>query len=333
MNPLVSFVIPVLNGERYLARCLGAIREVKASEGSVQVLVMDNGSRDRTLAIAGEFHAQIHVIPGVTVGELRNRGAALAQGAYLAFVDCDVAVAPEWLERGLGRLADTTVAAVGAFLDTPPGGTWVQGAWGLHRRYRHRERRAHAVPWLGAANLLVRRVDFQTIGGFDASLPTTEDVDLCYRLGRRGSIVCDPAMKAIHWGEDEDIRTLWRKEVWRTSGNLRGLLAHGVRRGELPSFAYPAYVAVCILMLAFGLVRDLWTQRIGATPWLLLLLVAPAAALAGRTAWVTRKPSAMPALFALYFVYGMARAYTLLKELGGIPGRWHRCRKRSEISC
>lgn len=333
MNPLVSFVIPVLNGERHLGKCLEAIRDLKGVGGRVQVLVMDNGSSDRSVAIASEFRAEVHVTPDVVVGELRNRGAALAQGEYLAFVDGDVSVGPEWVERGLARLADGGAVAVGAFLEVPQQGTWVQKAWGLHRRYRHREETVHPVPWLGAANLLMRRTDFQAAGGFDAALRTTEDVDLCYRLGQRGAILCDPAMKAVHWGEDEDLSTLWRKEVWRASGNLRSLLTQGLRRGEWPSFAYPAYMAVCVLLLALGLAHDLWTRRLAATPWLLVMLMAPAAVLAGRTAWGAGRPSALPALFALYFVYGLARAYALVRGICGLFGRAHAWRKRSEISC
>ena len=50
-QPFVSFIIPVLNGERDIARCLLSIRNQKFLEGTCEVLIMDNGSTDQSLEI------------------------------------------------------------------------------------------------------------------------------------------------------------------------------------------------------------------------------------------------------------------------------------------
>ena len=86
---------------------------------------------------------------------------------------------------------------------------------------------------------IVRRNEFLTSGGFAEDLETAEDVDLCYRLGQQGTILYNPSMEAVHWGEDPDLATFWSKEVWRGKGSLKGIFAHGMRWDELPSIGYP----------------------------------------------------------------------------------------------
>jgi glycosyltransferase involved in cell wall biosynthesis len=69
---------------------------------------MDNGSTDRTHQIMRDLGFTFQVIPKVNVSTLRNRGATLAQGDYLAFVDSDVELTPRWLHNGLALLTSPT---------------------------------------------------------------------------------------------------------------------------------------------------------------------------------------------------------------------------------
>lgn len=95
--PLVSFVIPVLNGANDIARCVRSIRQQDVPPEDYEVVVMDNGSTDQTHQILRDLACPFQVVPKVNVSTLRNRGAALARGRYLAFVDADVALGPTWL--------------------------------------------------------------------------------------------------------------------------------------------------------------------------------------------------------------------------------------------
>src|SRR5574341_1403823 len=124
---------------------------------------------------------------------------------------------------------------------------------------------------------------------FNEQLETTEDVDLCYRIGRRGTILWNPAMEAVHWGEARDIRTFWRKESWRSISNLRGVLSHGLRWDELPSLGYPLYILSCALLFSLSGVFDLWHQQLRLAPLSLVLPGLPALALAADTARRARR--------------------------------------------
>jgi glycosyltransferase involved in cell wall biosynthesis len=311
--PLVSFIIPVLNGERDIARCLSSIRHQKVPAETYEVLIIDNGSTDQTLRIVHDLGFDRQVVPNVHVSALRNRGVAMAKGDYIAFVDADVELTPDWLQNGLVVFEDQRVVANGCFPGVPPDATWVQRAWDAHQCRYNQTTLPWPVPWLPSMNLMVRRDDFLAVSGFNEHLETAEDVDLCYRLGQRGTILCNPAMKAIHWGEARDLWTFWRKEIWRGVGNLRGLWSHGLRWDELPSLGYPLYVLIYALFFMLAGIVNLWHGRVTLSLISDIPLVLPALLLACNTARLVRRPFLIPQLCLLYLVYGLARAYAIVK--------------------
>jgi GT2 family glycosyltransferase len=312
-QPRVSFIIPVLNGERDIRRCLLSISNQIFSPEEYEILVVDNGSTDETHQIVRDSGVTLQVIPGISVAALRNRGAKIARGYYLAFIDADVEIMPHWLQHGLAIFESRSAVAAGCFPRAPRPSTWVQEAWEAHQCGRHDANSRRPVGWLPSMNLLVRRDMFVKVGGFNERLETAEDVDLCYRLGQLGSILCVPAMEAIHWGEARDLKMFWRKEVWRGKANLKGVFSHGLRWDELPSLGYPIYILCLLVVLTFSCILDLWNQRFVLTLFSVGPLTLPALLLATATMLRARRPLAFPGLFLLYFIYGLARAYSILK--------------------
>ena len=313
IRPLVSFVIPVYNDEKNISRCLQSIKNQVFPTHDIELVILDNGSTDRTPMILEEMGTPFHVVPNVHVSGLRNYGASLAHGEYLAFVDSDVELVPQWLSKGLEAFRRSDVVANGCFPNIPKESTWVQRTWDIHQRGRHLLSGPSPVSWLPSMNLVVRRQVFWDVGGFNEALETAEDVDLCYRLGKRGVILCNPAMEAIHWGEARDLATFWKKEVWRGLGNMAGVKSHGWRRDEVPSLLYPLYMIVCS---ASAVVSWLILWLLGQWWWIPLSLGAmglPAAVLSMRTARQANKYIAVPSLFLLYLTYGLARAYSVGK--------------------
>lgn len=313
IQPLVSFIVPVLNGERDIARCLSSIRNQKFSSEACEVLILDNGSTDHTHQVMHDLGWTFQVIPEIGVSALRNRGAAAAQGKYLAFVDADVEITPCWLRHGLVVLEDKQVVANGCFPGIPQDATWVQRTWDIHQRGYSKCGNLISVPWLPSMNLIVRRDAFLAVGGFNEALETAEDVDLCYRLGKLGMILNNPAMEAIHWGEARDLRTFWRKEVWRGMGNLKGIFSHGLRWDEIPSLGYPLYMMCCVVWFIMGIGADLWFEQLFFVPLSLVFLGLPAWFLALHKACQAERPAAILRLFILYFTYGFARAFSIIK--------------------
>ena len=196
--PLVSFVIPVLNDARRLRLCLETIACNHYPADRVEVVVVDNGSVDGSAAIAMNAGATVLERPGLRVGDLRNDGARAARGDILAFVDADHEIDPDWISSAVLALREPSVAAVGAPYHAPENGTWVQHAYDA---LRGRLPGRREVEWLGSGNLAVWQQAFDTHEGFDTTLETCEDVDLCRRLWQSGREVWYlPFMEGCHLG-------------------------------------------------------------------------------------------------------------------------------------
>ncbi len=95
---LISVVIPVFNGERFLATAIQSVLD--QTYRPVEVLVVDDGSTDGSAAVARSFEGvrvieQAHAGPGTA----RNRGVAVATGELLAFLDADDLMLADKLER------------------------------------------------------------------------------------------------------------------------------------------------------------------------------------------------------------------------------------------
>ena len=159
----LSIIIPAHDEERYLPACLDSIAENTPEDVSVECVVVDNGSTDRTAEIAREKGAIVLHSDAPTIAAVRNEGARASSGRFLAFLDADCTVEDGWAEAIQRTLLLEGVVAVGNYPHVPPSGTtWVQRTWSYLLRVRERRERAH---WLPSANFAVRREAFERIGG------------------------------------------------------------------------------------------------------------------------------------------------------------------------
>ena len=101
---MISIIVPIYNAERYLEACLDSL--LSQSEKELQILLVDDGSTDGSLAIAKEYAAKdtrVEVFHQSNAGQsaARNVGLQHAKGEFIAFVDADDKIAEDWCERHL----------------------------------------------------------------------------------------------------------------------------------------------------------------------------------------------------------------------------------------
>ena len=106
-TPKISIIIPVYNVERYLPRCLDSV--LAQTFADFELLLIDDGSPDRSPAICDQYAAkdpriQVFHKPNGGVSSARNLGIDHAQGSFIAFIDADDYIEPNFLEEMLNAM-------------------------------------------------------------------------------------------------------------------------------------------------------------------------------------------------------------------------------------
>jgi glycosyltransferase involved in cell wall biosynthesis len=187
----VSAVIPVFNGDAYVAE---AIKSVLAqTQSPVECIVVDDGSTDSTAEVVTGFGGAVKYVRqsrhGVSVA--RNRGAEIAQGQLVAFLDHDDTWLPAKLERQVSALAeqDATMALCAMEVINSSG-----TVLGTKRLVARDDLATGMLTFDGTQTVscsstgIVHRERFLAMGGFDPELSTSADWDLLLRTLLSGSI-------------------------------------------------------------------------------------------------------------------------------------------------
>ena len=213
----VSVIVPTRNVEGTIRLCLQSLL-AESPDNDVEIIVVDNGSKDATVEIVRGFPVTLIEVPSAFVSRSRNIGAAAARKDILAFVDSDCTVLPGWVDAIRDSFRELDVGAAGArhlLRDNP---TWVERAWYQRRNWQTSDT-IRDVDYVPAGNLAVRRDIFASLGGFDESLETGEDPDLCKRIATRGlRIIENPGMRCVHLGEPQSLSEVFRRERWHGRG-------------------------------------------------------------------------------------------------------------------
>jgi len=185
MGPGVSVVIPARNEEDFIAATLDAV--FAQDPPPDEVIVVDNGSTDRTAEIARQKGARVVQEPEKGVHRARQAGLLAARYPVVAQTDADTRVEPGWLREIKAAFADPRVTATYGpveLYDAPLLDRW------LARYLFPAFLRLSAIlgqPNLNGANHAVRRDAALAVGGYDR--PYAEDVHLGIKLKKAGGRV------------------------------------------------------------------------------------------------------------------------------------------------
>ncbi len=211
---MVSIVIPTFNESKYIEKCLQSINS--QSYTNFEIILVDNGSTDATVKIAQQYVDKIVESPEGNIAELRNKGAAVAKGEILGFIDADCLAHPNWLNNMLMTMKGKT-AVCGCYCTPPDEANWVEKAW-----YSIKPRGIRKVNFLGTANLFFLRSVFTQLGGFDTCLSTGEDYDICQRAKSMGyAVISNDKIKVIHLRGPKSLIKRFQKEIWYGHEMLR----------------------------------------------------------------------------------------------------------------
>jgi hypothetical protein len=168
--PLVSVIIPVYNGERFLKDAVESVLAQKYP--SLEIIIVDDGSTDGTDAIARALPCDVRYFKQGNSGPAaaRNRAIRDTAGEFVAFLDVD----DLWPEHTLSMLVDELAARPD--LDVVHGYAQLLEYEPVSDSYEFRGNPQEAFAWYIGAALYRKRV-FGTVGLFDPTLTFGEDVD------------------------------------------------------------------------------------------------------------------------------------------------------------
>jgi len=187
----VTVIIPAYNAERTLGL---ALESVQKQGVDCQIIVVDDGSRDRTADIARSFSPGVCVLTGPNQGPsgARNKGLEIAGGSWVVFLDADDALEDHTLSQRLETAGSSAADVVICDWEEESIGT--NGAVAARRRRFDWDAFAHdaelataTVAWAQLGAMMFRTGLLKKIGGFKTHLRVAEDARLIFDCVRAGA--------------------------------------------------------------------------------------------------------------------------------------------------
>ena len=215
-TPFVSVIIPVLNGERTIRECLVSLLEMDYPAELREILVVDNGSSDRTADIVNTYPVRYLVERRRGAPSARNKGIEASKGGILAFTDADCIVSRGWLRSLVQAFGEPDVGGVaGEIVAYPPRTPAERYA----ARIRHLSPQQYLsrplLPFAVFANLSFRRDVFDRIGLLDNALRQGESTDFCTRFFREAGMKLRYAPKAVVFHRHRVTAREFFRQQWR----------------------------------------------------------------------------------------------------------------------
>jgi glycosyltransferase involved in cell wall biosynthesis len=219
-SPYFSIVIPAYNEADHIKSCLQSIFNSDYESTRYEVIVVDNGSQDRTFEIALNLkNVRVFQLQEGHVGAVRNYGAAQALGRILIFIDADCLIDRDWLNRAEKLIKDRPECAYGGGAKLPDNATWIETSWLLHNKGQP------SLPkhLIGASMMLSKEL-FLKIDGFDESVSSGEDTDLHNRLiSRKVPVLIEHALNVIHLGNAKTFIRFICRQIWHSENYIKNI--------------------------------------------------------------------------------------------------------------
>lgn len=218
---MISIIIPVYNGEKTIAACLEAI--FRSSYKDYEIIVVDDGSEDRSAEIVEGFNEGVRLIRQQTSGpaSARNKGAELAKGEILFFIDSDVLIREDTLKviSDTFRKDPEIAAIVGVYAKDSISKGFFPQYDSLRKHYEWTNTMCNYTTIFTTARGAIKKGIFNEIGGFDEGYKgaLVEDFKFGYRLSDKYKILLDKELQGSHYSPSfvKGIETFYQRSfLW-----------------------------------------------------------------------------------------------------------------------
>ena len=183
-SSLVSCIIPVFNGERFVAESLDSVLE--QTYAPIEIIVVNDGSTDGTMAVLAGYGEQIKVIDQANAGATaaRVRGVEASSGTFLAFLDADDLWLPEKTEIQIDRLTARPEAGICTSM--------IENFWEKELADEAERLRGtkHDGPRMATMQgMMLSRNVFERLGGFSTDIVHHDEIDMLLRAKAESIVI------------------------------------------------------------------------------------------------------------------------------------------------
>jgi len=180
----ISVIIPAFQEEKCIAAILSKLVNIRPS---IEIIVVDGGSEDKTVEIAKRFTDNVYRIQERGISKARNYGAKRASGDILVFLDADVDLPSNFVEKVVKTFNNAMVVGATCYI-MPAQFRFTENAF-FHFYNLLIRLCSNFRPHSRGEFFAVKRSKFLRVNGFDERMPCLEDHDLAYRLSKQGKFV------------------------------------------------------------------------------------------------------------------------------------------------
>ncbi len=213
---MISVIIPVYNVEKTIDECLSSL--LNQTRKPDEIIVVDDGSNDRTKEIASKFKNVIflekeHKGPA----SARNFGAKKAKGDILLFTDSDCTLEKNWVSEMTKPFKNNKIVGVQGRYETKQKGMiarFVQLE--IEDRY-DRMKKFENIDFIGSYSAGYRKRIFLEFGGFDESFPTAsgEDPELSFKLAKSRKKMVFNEKAVVYHNHVDSLQAYLKQKFWR----------------------------------------------------------------------------------------------------------------------
>ncbi|WP_276502540.1 glycosyltransferase [Terrimonas pollutisoli] len=211
--PFFSIVVCTYNGSLTIRECLEGL--MRLNYPFYEVIVINDGSTDKTAEIAEEFDVMLVNTPNKGLSAARNLGALQAKGEIISYIDDDAIPDPDWLLFLAATFNQTSYAAVGgpniAPNDVSLIADCVDHSPGAPSHVLITDVEAEHIP---GCNFSIRKSVLNKLGGFDVQFTTAgDDVDMCWRVTEAGWKIGFNAGAMVWHHRRRTAKSYWKQQV------------------------------------------------------------------------------------------------------------------------
>jgi glycosyltransferase involved in cell wall biosynthesis len=254
---LVSIIIPVKNGEKHLEKCISSLKNLTYPE--LEIIFINDGSTDNTGEILKKSNVKVVETEGIGPSRARNLALNEAKGEFVAFTDSDCLVKGNWIDELLRGFTNEKIVGVGGDQLSPSDetdfGRNVQDFMkciGMITGYIKAEKKLKKLKEVKhnpTCNVMYRKSILLELGGFCPGLWPGEDVELDWRITKKGyKLLFNPEAIVYHYRPESPKKYC---KMMYSYGKVQAFLvkAYGLFRKIHCVPIFTAMLMICVVAL------------------------------------------------------------------------------------